>query len=290
MEIPGGNLMTGKRSTSRVLIMAALLASGVSSRAQSTTPSTDLAISKLAAGIAKPLQKSRAKKVVVADLLGPDGQKHPAGRYLAVRLSESLQKEYPKLEVIERPKQEAGSNDGGDPEDKGVALEKAKDWARKLGANVVITGSLAKISQGIGVSLSAVSSQGSERMFGQANGLIPFTDQIAGLSPDSIPEAKGGILRAGVGGTGVPTCIYCPAPEYTDEARSAKLEGAVTLLIVVNLQGRAENISVVKGPGHGLEENAIKAVKKWKFKPATGADGNPVAVIVPIEVTYRWYQ
>jgi protein TonB len=45
----------------------------------------------------------------------------------------------------------------------------------------------------------------------------------------------------------------------------------------------------VKGPGLGLEEKAIEAVKGWKFKPAVGPSGKPVATIVPIEVTFRLY-
>jgi protein TonB len=44
---------------------------------------------------------------------------------------------------------------------------------------------------------------------------------------------------------------------------------------------------VVKGPGLGLEEKAVEAVKQWRFKPALGPSGKPVAVVVPIEVTFR---
>jgi TonB family protein len=46
---------------------------------------------------------------------------------------------------------------------------------------------------------------------------------------------------------------------------------------------------VVKGPGKGLEEKAIEAVKNWKFKPANNAEGELVPTIVPIEVTFRLY-
>jgi hypothetical protein len=47
------------------------------------------------------------------------------------------------------------------------------------------------------------------------------------------------------------------------------------------------NISVVKGPGLGLEKPSIK--RRWKFKPEVGPGGKPVATIVPIEVTFRLY-
>ena len=51
--------------------------------------------------------------------------------------------------------------------------------------------------------------------------------------------------------------------------------------------GRAENISVVRKAGYGLEQSAIETVKKWQFRPAKDADGTPVATLVPIEVTFR---
>ena len=65
--------------------------------------------------------------------------------------------------------------------------------------------------------------------------------------------------------------------------------GSVVLQVIITADGRATNITVVKGPGLGLEEEAIKAVKGWRFKPAVGPSGKPVPVIVPIEVTFRLF-
>jgi outer membrane biosynthesis protein TonB len=45
----------------------------------------------------------------------------------------------------------------------------------------------------------------------------------------------------------------------------------------------------VKDPGMGLGEKAVESVRNWKFRPATGPNGKVVAVIVPIEVTFRLY-
>lgn len=99
--------------------------------------------------------------------------------------------------------------------------------------------------------------------------------------------ALAGIARPGVNGVTVPRCVYCPNPSYTDEARRAKINGGVVLQVVVNAEGRAENISVMRKLGYGLDQNAIETVKSWQFKPATGPDGNPVSTVVPIEVTFR---
>jgi 6-phosphogluconolactonase len=95
------------------------------------------------------------------------------------------------------------------------------------------------------------------------------------------------IARAGVNGVGIPECLYCPNPPYTNAARAAEFEGAATLLAVITKEGRATNMQVVKDPGFGLRDKAIEAIKKWRFRAAEGPDGRPVDVIVPIQVTFR---
>jgi periplasmic protein TonB len=108
-----------------------------------------------------------------------------------------------------------------------------------------------------------------------------------GLGPGSGGGTGGGVFRAGTGGVGFPSCAYCPDPKYSEEARKAKYQGTVVLQAVITADGRAIDIQVVKGPGLGLEEKAVEAVKDWRFKPAMGPAGKPVPVSVPIEVTFR---
>jgi periplasmic protein TonB len=108
-----------------------------------------------------------------------------------------------------------------------------------------------------------------------------------GLGPGSGGGTGGGAFRPGTGGVGYPSCAYCPDPKYSEEARKAKYQGTVVLQAVITADGRAIDIQVVKGPGLGLEEKAVEAVRQWRFKPALGPNGKPVPVIVPIEVTFR---
>ncbi len=124
---------------------------------------------------------------------------------------------------------------------------------------------------------------------GHGNGTGIGSGSGGGLGPGEGGGTGGGAFRAGVNGVGVPVCLYCPTPQYSDEARKAKYQGTVVLQVTITTDGRAVNISVVKGPGLGLEEKAIEAVKSWKFKPAVGPSGKIVATIVPIEVTFRLY-
>jgi protein TonB len=87
----------------------------------------------------------------------------------------------------------------------------------------------------------------------------------------------------------MPICAYCPRAQFSDEAVKEKFEGVVFLLVVITPDGRATDIHVSKGLGLGLDEQAVEAVRSWRFKPAVGPDGRPMAVRVPIEVVFHLY-
>jgi TonB family protein len=90
-----------------------------------------------------------------------------------------------------------------------------------------------------------------------------------------------------VGGVGYPSCIYCPEPQYSEDARTAKYQGTVVLQVIISADGRVTNAQVVKGPGLGLEEKTLEAVRTWRFKAALGPNGRPVATATLLEITFR---
>jgi len=98
--------------------------------------------------------------------------------------------------------------------------------------------------------------------------------------------AGNGIFRPGVGGVTQPRPLFRPEPEYSDEARKAKLQGPVVLAIVVTADGKVTNIRVLKSLGLGLDEKAEEAVARWRFDPAK-KDGKPVPVEASVEVNFR---
>ena len=97
---------------------------------------------------------------------------------------------------------------------------------------------------------------------------------------------------------GVPLCqnrrgvyphpIYQPDPEYDDKARKKKIQGVVTLSAIVTTAGQTAGIKVVKTLTPGLDQQAIKAVSRWKFEPAT-QDGQPCPMRINIQVQFRLY-
>jgi bla regulator protein blaR1 len=84
-----------------------------------------------------------------------------------------------------------------------------------------------------------------------------------------------------------PKPIYTPDPEYTANARRAKLEGTVTVEVTIDKKGRVTQAEEV-GPklGMGLDKQAIKAARKWKFDPAT-RDGKPIVDTGRITLTFK---
>ena len=91
-----------------------------------------------------------------------------------------------------------------------------------------------------------------------------------------------------IGDEGVtsPRLISQVDPEYTKEAKEAKIQGTVVIAAVVGRSGRIENAHVTQSLDAGLDANAIVAVKQWEFEPGT-RNAEPVAVQVTIEVTFR---
>ena len=98
------------------------------------------------------------------------------------------------------------------------------------------------------------------------------------------PGEWDGVYRVGSGVTS-PTVLSRIEPVYSEAARKAKLQGKVVLSAIVRKDGSLEVLSVVRGLGLGLDENAIKALKKWRFRPGKKY-GKPVDVALNIEVDF----
>lgn len=106
-----------------------------------------------------------------------------------------------------------------------------------------------------------------------------------GVGPGTGGGSSGGAYRPG-NGVSNPVPIYHPEPQYSEEARKAKWQGAVLLSLVVDENGKPTDIKVIRPLGLGLDEQAIEAVSKWTFKPGM-RNGMPVKVQAQIEVTFR---
>jgi protein TonB len=107
----------------------------------------------------------------------------------------------------------------------------------------------------------------------------------AGLGAGSGGGTGGGVRRIG-GGVSKPEVLFAPEPEFSEEARKAKVAGNVLVYLQVDTQGRPINVHVIRGIGLGLDEKAMEAVRRYKFKPAM-ENGHPVVVEMNVEVNFQ---
>jgi TonB family protein len=96
------------------------------------------------------------------------------------------------------------------------------------------------------------------------------------------------IYRPGTGGVTNPVPLVTPEAEFSDEARRSKYQGVCMISIVVDAQGYPRNPRVLRSLGMGLDEKALEAVQRYRFKPAM-KDGKPVASMISVEVNFRLY-
>jgi TonB family protein len=81
-----------------------------------------------------------------------------------------------------------------------------------------------------------------------------------------------------------PRQLYAPEPEFSEAARKKQVQGTVNIALVVGVDGLAKDLRVACSSTPDLIENALGAVKQWKFVPAT-KDGKAVPVEILVSVS-----
>jgi TonB family protein len=110
----------------------------------------------------------------------------------------------------------------------------------------------------------------------------------AGSAPSGASDSGAGLgtIRRVGGGVSAPVVIHSVVPKFSEEAHQKGLGGNVVIGLIVDQNGMPQNVHVIRGVGIGLDENAVAAVKQYRFKPAMEG-GKPVAVLVNVEVNFQ---
>lgn len=109
-----------------------------------------------------------------------------------------------------------------------------------------------------------------------------------GWGPGADRGAGGGPYVPGRGGVTAPIPLYQPEAEFSDEARRVKYQGVCMISVIIDAQGNPQNPRVLQPLGMGLDEKALEAVRRYKFKPAR-KDGKPVPVLITVAVNFRLF-
>ena len=107
-----------------------------------------------------------------------------------------------------------------------------------------------------------------------------------GLGPGRNGGAGGDVYRVGNGVT-PPVEVRRATPRYTTAAMQARVQGAVIVECVVQINGTCTGVHVIRSldPAHGLDQEAVNAAGQWRFRPGTRL-GEPVPVLVTLEITF----
>jgi protein TonB len=121
---------------------------------------------------------------------------------------------------------------------------------------------------------------------GSGPGTGAGSGQGSGIGPGYGGGFGGGAYRPGAGIT-LPVVLMEKKPAYTADAMRAKVQGSVWLECIVMPDGSVGDVKVTRSldPIFGLDQEAIKAAKQWRFRPGM-RQGEPVPVIITIELTF----
>ena len=119
--------------------------------------------------------------------------------------------------------------------------------------------------------------------------------QAASAEPN--PDASGK-YHLGAGVT-APKLLFAPDPEFTDEARHKRVEGVTVVSLTVDASGNPQDVRVARSMAEdvnkkfkhaamGLDQNAVEAVKQYRFQPGQ-FQGKPVPVEIQVSVNFRIY-
>ena len=127
------------------------------------------------------------------------------------------------------------------------------------------------------ISLSAFGAGGSGGGVGEGKGSGVGEGEGGGFGGDAYRPGSGALP---------PELLHSEKPDYTSAAMLAKIQGQVELEVVVQADGTVGDVRIVRALGYGLDEQAIRAGRLWRFRPAT-LDGEPIAMIVTLVLSFR---
>ena len=90
------------------------------------------------------------------------------------------------------------------------------------------------------------------------------------------------------GNVSAPVPIVTPEAEFSEEARRQKYQGVCLVSVIIDAQGFPQSPQIIQRLGMGLDEKALEAVRRYRFKPAL-KNGRPVAARIQVAVDFRLY-
>jgi len=158
----------------------------------------------------------------------------------------------------------------------------------KLSAKKIEIGGMQRLAIVIACAAFGVATCGSALALGMHVDAATASSVSQGANASKQNKVPAGVMRVG-NGVSAPKLVYSVDPKFSNKARHAKYQGICVLSLIVDKDGKPQDIHVVKKLGMGLDEKAVEAVRQYRFKPAY-YKGHPVAVQINVEVNFRIYR
>lgn len=232
------------------------------------------------------ITKKNRTSVIVTDIRGPKDVVTEYGQTIADDLSAALAKANPNLNVLSRTGQNFSFNGSGS----GDFREGSAAWllAQSLNAEVVVTGNLARHSSSVLLyfrvwDVPAVQNRMPAEKLDEFTLKLSITPEQGDLLGRAVPlDATPGFrLTAGTKPSSharFPTCIACAGPYGVGKAD-------VNLLIDISAKGLVTHVEVVSTSNQKISDKVTKTVMSWRFQPAIGPAGQPIAMQIPFELS-----
>jgi TonB family protein len=294
-----------------------LVCPSLPSRAQTRDPKLDAFAARLMASAAKkiPGYDGPGKVAcVVLDFQEDEGAPTRLGVLLADEFSQALARKATGITVLDRSTLHGDAALAARGGSQQALQQKAASYAHSVGAEIAVMGSITKQRDSLVVNVRFVDATGED--FAEASQRLERTPGLRALeklppresSPpeDPPPIALPALAEVqaappqqasskdpwpdvpeyGKGASGTAHCLYCPQPRYTDAARWARTVGTVRLYLLIGDDGRVQDVIVERGLPDGLTEQAVTAVKTWRFKPFRNSYGGAMAAKLHVDVSF----
>ncbi len=263
--------------------------------AQARDPKLEALAEEVARGMEKNkpehAAKNQAVTFLVFDFQEAAGETTQLGIHLADELSAALQNRSRKLKPVNRA--DLGALIELEHLDRGVfQQDKVALWgAATLGADRAVVGTIERASDAIHLKIRVIG-QDPKTSFALDNGAVDLTDERHAWQQQSVPQFPPAnpwkdVPNANDKGYSPPTCIDCPQPPYSQEARNARFSGTATVLLLIGDDGSVREVRLARGLPCDLNSQIVTALKEWRFQPPTGPDGKSVPVQLTATVNFH---
>jgi hypothetical protein len=236
--------------------------------------------------VAKKLQSPIPHLLAVTAFATRDGMPSVQGTYLASFLSSAIQF-HGKKNILVRDTaafMETLDKNKLTPADL-CWSEALKKLPLDLSIDILVLGSIEESADAYTVQMKALQVPCGATLDTQS---ISFqkTKFLFSLTARFPPQTQFPVYRAGVNGVSSPVCRYCPQPSFTDYAIREKVRGKSVIEVLISPKGRIVDSHLLTQLGFGLDEQCIRNLQEWQFKPAAKPDGTPVYAITQVEIRF----